>query len=335
MKSKGVKLFLIIILALIAIALINFMIYALINNNKDSKVKLSLFKFGNNTEKIFEKEYNPEDLDKIQVNVSSSNVRIEKVDSDKIKIIAYGDKDEKIKESIKEKELLISKENTKIFIFAMFYWSKEEIIIQVPNKECNEEFEIHTSSGDIIAPDLDTNNIQFESSSGKIECGNINNGKLKSSSGNISVANGNEVEIQASSGSIKAGNFNKITAEASSGKIEIGTIEEGTVKTSSGRITIEGAKKIQAEASSGKIDINTIEEYCHLTTSSGSIDVDSLNITENSYISAKSGSVSIKSKNDIYVEANSNSGGIDIKNNNRKSDIELKVTTTSGSINIE
>lgn len=55
MKNNGVKIILIIILAIIVIALINFMIYAIINRNNDYSLKISLIAFGNNTEKLFEK----------------------------------------------------------------------------------------------------------------------------------------------------------------------------------------------------------------------------------------------------------------------------------------
>ena len=75
--------------------LINFMIYAIINRNNEYSVKFSLIAFGDNTEKIFEKEYEPEELDKINVDISSSNVFIEKADVDKIKVTAYGEKQEK------------------------------------------------------------------------------------------------------------------------------------------------------------------------------------------------------------------------------------------------
>ena len=78
MKNKEVKIVLIIILVIIVIALINFMIYAIMNRNNDYSVKFSLISFGDNTEKIFEKEYESEELDKINVDVSSSNVFIEK-----------------------------------------------------------------------------------------------------------------------------------------------------------------------------------------------------------------------------------------------------------------
>src|SRR5690625_4680763 len=148
MKNKGIKIVLIIILAILVIALVNFMIYAIINRNNDYSVKFSLIAFGDNTEKIFEKEYEPGELDRINVDVSSSNVLIEKADVDKIKVTAYGEKDEKINETINNNELSITKSKTKVFIFAMFYWCDEKIIIQVPN-DCEQEFNIHTSSGDI------------------------------------------------------------------------------------------------------------------------------------------------------------------------------------------
>ena len=334
MKNKGIKIVLIIILAILVIALVNFMIYAIINRNNDYSVKFSLIAFGDNTEKIFEKEYEPGELDRINVDVSSSNVLIEKADVDKIKVTAYGEKDEKINETINNNELSITKSKTKVFIFAMFYWCDEKIIIQVPN-ECDEEFNIHTSSGDIAAPNLENNVINLESSSGKIECGNINNGNFKSSSGDITVGNGNEITIQTSSGSIKAGDFNKLSAEASSGDVEVGKVGESTIKTSSGKILVESAKRLQAEASSGEIYINKIEEYCNLVTSSGSIEIDSLNITENSNINAKSGDVDIRSKNDIYIETETGSGDADVTNNNRMSEIVLKITTTSGSIKVD
>ncbi len=334
MKNKGIKIVLIIILAILVIALVNFMIYAIINRNNDYSVKFSLIAFGDNTEKIFEKEYEPGELDRINVDVSSSNVLIEKADVDKIKVTAYGEKDEKINETINNNELSITKSKTKVFIFAMFYWCDEKIIIQVPN-DCEQEFNIHTSSGDIAAPNLENNVINLESSSGKIECGNINNGNFKSSSGDITVGNGNEITIQTSSGSIKAGDFNKLSAEASSGDVEVGKVGESTIKTSSGKMLVESAKRLQAEASSGEMDINTIEEYCNLITSSGSIEIDSLNITENSNINAKSGDVDIMSKNDIYIETETDSGDADVTNNNRMSEIVLKITTTSGSIKVD
>lgn len=332
MKNKGAKITLIIILVILVIALINFMIYAIVNKN--GEFKLSLIGFGDNTAMIFEKEYNPEELNNINVDVSSSNVKIEKADIDKIKITAYGEKEDKIKEVMNENELSITKENTKIFIFTMLYWCREEIIIQVPNN-CDEEFNIKTSSGDIIVPDLEGDNIELKTASGKIQCGNINNGNIETSSGDILIGNGNEVTLKVSSGNIKAGDFNKLSAEASSGDIEIGTIsEDAKVKTASGKITLNGANKLKAEAISGDIKINSIENNCEISSTSGNIIVDRANINENSFIKTNSGNVVINNKNDIYVETETTSGDADVQNNNRMSEIVLDITTTSGNIKV-
>lgn len=332
MKNKGAKITLIIILVILVIALINFMIYAMVNKN--GEFKLSLIGFGDNTAMIFEKEYNPEELNNINVDVSSSNVKIEKADIDKIKIKAYGEKEDKIKEVMNENELSITKENTKIFIFTMLYWCREEIIIQVPNN-CDEEFKIKTSSGDIIVPDLEGDNIELKTASGKIQCGNINNGNIETSSGDILIGNGNEVTLKASSGNIKAGDFNKLSAEASSGDIEIGTIsEDAKVKTASGKITLNGANKLKAEAISGDIKINSIENNCEISSTSGNIIVDTANINEKSFIKTNSGNVVINNKNDIYVETKTTSGDADVQNNNRMSEIVLDITTTSGNIKV-
>ena len=333
MKNKGAKITLTIILVILVIALINFMIYAIVNKN--GEFKLSLIGFGDNTAMIFEKEYNPEELNNINVDVSSSNVKIDKADIDKIKITAYGEKEDKIKEVMNENELSITKENTKIFIFTMLYWCREEIIIQVPNN-CDEEFNIKTSSGDIIVPDLEGDNIELKTASGKIQCGNINNGNIETSSGDILIGNGNEVTLKASSGNIKAGDFNKLSAEASSGYIEIGTIsEDAKVKTASGKITLNGANKLKAEAISGDIKINSIENNCEISSTSGNIIVDRANINENSFIKTNSGNVVINNKNDIYVETETNSGDDDVKNNIIMAEIVLKITTTAASIRVD
>ena len=40
------------------------------------------------------------------------------------------------------------------------------------------------------------------------------------------------------------------------------------------------------------------------------------------------------SKNDIYIETETNSVNEDVKNNNRMAEIVLKITTTSGNIRV-
>ena len=79
----------------------------------------------------------------------------------------------------------------------------------------------------------------------------------------------------------------------------------------------------------------TLKDSNTISSISGNIIVDIINITENSSIKANSGNVVINNKNDIYVETETNSGDEDVKNNNRMAEIVLKITTTSGSIRVD
>lgn len=297
MKNKGKKITLIIVLSIIAILLIGLMIFFIVSKNNNLEV--SLIGIGDKTEMIFQNEYNPEDFESINVDMSSTAVKIQETNTDKIKVTVYGEKDDKINATINERELSINKENNKVFILTFLYWCNEEIIIEIPNNS-DQDFKVKTSSGDITAPDLETSDIQFETSSGNIVCGNINNGTVKSTSGDITLENGNELTVSSTSGKIKVGKFNKIIANATS----------------------------------GDISVTKIEKYCEISSTSGKIDIDTCNITENSSISATSGDVKINNKNDIYIETETGSGYANIENNNRKADIELKIKTTSGNIKV-
>ena len=68
---------------------------------------------------------------------------------------------------------------------------------------------------------------------------------------------------------------------------------------------------------------------------SGDINIDELDIKENSRIEAKSGDVTINNNVcNCYVEAETNSGDKSINKFDRKSEIELKIKTTSGDISV-
>ncbi len=97
---------------------------------------------------------------------------------------------------------------------------------------------------------------------------------------------------------------------------------------------MENTNKITAKATSGGININEINGFCDLNCKSGSIKIEKCNLNENSSIHATSGGVKIKETNDIYIDAKVSSGDIKVENNNRLSEIELKIETTSGGIRV-
>ena len=72
----------------------------------------------------------------------------------------------------------------------------------------------------------------------------------------------------------------------------------------------------------------TIKNQC------GDIEIDNVSLTENAKIKTTSGDVEIDKINNIYIDATTTSGKVDIKNNDRKADYELKIKTTSGDISV-
>lgn len=98
---------------------------------------------------------------------------------------------------------------------------------------------------------------------------------------------------------------------------------------------MQKTNRINAKASSGSIRIEEINEFCDLSATSGGIKIEDCNLIENSSIQASSGGVHITRLNDVYVDAKATSGSVKLQNNNRKSDIELKIKTTSGSIKVD
>lgn len=112
------------------------------------------------------------------------------------------------------------------------------------------------------------------------------------------------------------------------------SIPKTQIKTTSGDVEVNKAKNISVNTVSGNVDIN-YAEVININTTSGDIDIKKLDLIENSHITTVSGDVDIDGINDIYIETKTTSGKIDIKNNNRYSNIELNIKTISGDIEIK
>ena len=87
---------------------------------------------------------------------------------------------------------------------------------------------------------------------------------------------------------------------------------------------VEGIKKNDKEIED-VISQNIKEEW--------TIDrINKVNLTNDSTVKVTSGDVVIGETNDIYIDAHVVSGDVKVNTNNRKSDYELKINTTSGDI---
>lgn len=350
MWNKAGKITAIILLIIVAMMLLSAMIIAIVN--KDKNFKIILFGIGNKTKMLSQNEYSISEISKIEINDNSGKIRFVEGDSDKVKVTIYGLKDEKYDVKVAENKLQIHKDSNTFYLISLFCFVRQEVEIQIP-KSYQGDIAIQLTSGAVEMVDLSKANVQIQSHSGSVRCGNINNGEIQATSGSVTLGNANEIKVEVHSGSIRCGNAQKGDFKATSGSIRVGNMQEATLEANSGRIEVGNINKVNMKATSGSIKagevgsvvatvnsgsirIERINQACNLSTKSGSVRIEECNLTQNSEINVKSGAVNIKKINDVFVNATAKSGSVKVKNaNNRKAEVELKIQTTSGSIKVE
>ena len=234
------------------------------------------------------------DINEITVNVKSYDVEIKESASDDIRVEINGS--EKNKDKIKveqtENELNIYQEESIVCIGLCFY--EEEITIYIPEDKIDAYN--HVSSSGSLTSSVSLRKGNIEVTSGDINLKDVTEGSIKSTSGNITLENSNNLEVSSTSGDI----------------------------------LVEEAQNIKAQAKSGNINITNITNSSDITTTSGDIKVDKLNIKEDSKLTARSGNINVGLETEVFIEATTKSGDIDIDNSNANP--TLTITTTSGDI---
>lgn len=251
--------------------------------------------FNSRSEIIYKEEYKASDIKNIKVNTTSGDLEIIHSKDNKIKVEAYGKKKSDVKVTLSENTLDIDYPGKNICVGFCFY--NNQIKVYVPNSYAG-NFNIISTTGDILAGDFDKANYDISNTSGNVRLGNANNLKIISTSGDVTVQKTNILEASSLSGDIYAYNGNHVTAKTTSADIHL---EE-------------------------------IFDYVNATSVSGDIRITKLNISENSKISSKSGDVIINDLNNVYVNTKTTSGDVHVDDNNRKAKEELEIKTISGDI---
>ena len=108
-----------------------------------------------------------------------------------------------------------------------------------------------------------------------------------------------------------------VNIECDAGNVNVGKIKDATVK-----------------CDYGNIKIKEILNKCNLEADCGDIEVETISIKENSNIKVDLGNININKTNDIYIDAEVDLGKININNDNRNSEITLKINCDCGNITI-
>lgn len=107
------------------------------------------------------------------------------------------------------------------------------------------------------------------------------------------------------------------------------------ITTMSGDVKLSDTGITSISTSSGDVLIDNINEETNISTSSGDVLIKKLSIKNNSNVSTSSGDVIIRNNDsNCYIDASTVSGDQLITNSNRKSDLVLKIKTSSGDISV-
>lgn len=233
-----------------------------------------------------------EKIASINVDVTSYDVELKESNNDIIKVEISGSKKNQDKFHVEEENgnLTINENGSSVCIG---FCLDGTITIYLPNQDITYH---HKSSSGNIYSDIDLRSVVINTTSGDITLKNINDGTISSTSGNINVANANKLNVSATSGDI----------------------------------SLDETKNIIANTKSGNIEVRSITSKMDITTTSGDINISSLSIKEDSKAEAKSGNINIKLDKDVFIDATTRSGNIDIDNTNTNPTLIIK--TTSGDI---
>ena len=112
------------------------------------------------------------------------------------------------------------------------------------------------------------------------------------------------------------------------------SLKDVNINLVSGDINLKDSLDTIIKTTSGDVDINSVNSKLTIEVISGDININKVNLTKTSTIKTISGDVTIGTTNRIYVDAHTVSGDIKVNTNDRKSDYELKINTTSGDIRV-
>lgn len=129
----------------------------------------------------------------------------------------------------------------------------------------------------------------------------------------------NEIAIKANYGDIKAIDLESasMSIDADCGDISLGKVKNALIKNDYGNVKIE-----------------SILNRAQIDLSCGDVKINSVNLAENSSIVNNFGDIKIGQTNEIYIDAKMSLGDLKIANNNRHSEITLKIENDCGDIKV-
>lgn len=143
-------------------------------------------------------------------------------------------------------------------------------------------------------------------------------------------------DISVDKGDVEVGNFLNssfdITADIGDVDIEGGSFID--VNSDMGNIFIGKVSKLNAELDLGDLKVETITEAVDISCDMGNVSINKVRLLKDSTITLSLGDLDINNFSDVYVDAKTDLGDVDVKDNNRNASYTLTIKNDMGDITI-
>lgn len=171
----------IVFLTLVSCALIGIMIMGIRNDFSHS------FFYSEREERmIYQKTYNTDMIENININAKTSDMYIRSTSENEIKVRIYGEDEDLATSTLKDRQLNIKKSSEHHFCFGFCSYQTEKVVLYIPEKFSG-ILNITTNTGDINIEDFENLNLIIDSDVGDIEIGKIKNSKIESNIGDVDI----------------------------------------------------------------------------------------------------------------------------------------------------
>ena len=296
MKNKGLTIFLIVLLSIIVIGIIALLIAVLFGNVKLFNMNIASFKKAQKVSDklVFEETYNL-DFGRIDVDVEAGNIYIKESSDEEVKVVVYNEKDIDVNAN-GDLSLKVEAEDCIGFCINM---KVAKVEIYLP-KDYEKTINIKNNYGDI-----------------EIE--------------NFAKAT---IDIEEDCGDIFVAQADKLKLEIDAGDVEVQKVEFAEIKSSAGNVDVGTVADVRIDNDLGDINIDAVTSFLDLESDCGDIKVNNIDLKEDSYIKQDLGDVEIGTTNEIYFDAETDLGDVDVRNNYQNSDTTLKIENDCGDITV-
>ena len=225
----------------------------------------------------------------------------------------------------------------------LFFGSREStniIFDKTYSLEDINNIDIRQDAGDVLFRETSEDNIKVV-----VYGENESDVDVNFNQNNLSIDNTNKQKFTFFSFGVKAkdivvyvpSTYNKeIKIKSDYGNCEMLDLENATVDIDCdcGNVKLGKVRNANVKCDLGDTEIKEILNKCDIKVDCGNVEIDTISIQEDSTIKADLGNVDINKTNDIYIESEVDLGKTNISQNNRNSEITLKINCDCGNVTV-